>query len=178
VKASKTFISDLIILEPHVYSDNRGEFYEFYNKKKYVDLGIDDNFVQDNHSLSCKGTIRGLHFQIEPKAQSKLIRVVDGEIYDVVVDLRLNSPTYLKWFGIILSSINNKILYIPKGFAHGFYVLSEKAAINYKCNNFYSVEHERTLHWQDPELNIQWPLYKNIPVIISEKDNAAGFLNT
>jgi dTDP-4-dehydrorhamnose 3,5-epimerase len=152
---SKTFIEDLLIFEPHLFKDDRGFFYESYNKKK-----LDKNivFVQDNESKSIKGVIRGLHFQIPPFEQTKLVRCVSGNILDVAIDLRTNSKTYGKSFSIELSSENNKQLFIPKGFAHGFQVLSEIAIVNYKVDNFYNSKSDSGIIWNDKDLSIDWNL--------------------
>ncbi|CUS83950.1 dTDP-4-dehydrorhamnose 3,5-epimerase [Candidatus Kryptonium thompsonii] len=160
-------IPGLIIIEPVVFEDERGFFMETYSYKEFERVGISEKFVQDNHSKSKKGVLRGLHFQIEPFAQSKLVRCVKGEIFDVAVDIRPNSPTFKKWFGLILSEGNKRMLYIPKGFAHGFVVLSEVAEVEYKVDNFYSPEHERGIIWNDPEIGINWPI--EYP-ILSAKD--------
>ncbi len=160
-------ISDLILIEPVVFEDNRGFFMETYSYREFEKVGIKEKFVQDNHSRSSKGILRGLHFQIEPFAQSKLVRCIRGEIFDVAVDIRENSPTFKKWYGLILSEENKKILYIPKGFVHGFLVLSDIAEVEYKVDNFYSPQHERGIIWNDPELKIEWPIQNPI---LSEKD--------
>ncbi len=160
-------ISDLILIEPVVFEDNRGFFMETYSYREFEKVGIKEKFVQDNHSSSSKGILRGLHFQIEPFAQSKLVRCIRGEIFDVAVDIRGNSPTFKKWYGLILSEENKKILYIPKGFVHGFLVLSDIAEVEYKVDNFYSPQHERGIIWNDPELKIEWPIQNPI---LSEKD--------
>ncbi|CUS97443.1 dTDP-4-dehydrorhamnose 3,5-epimerase [Candidatus Kryptobacter tengchongensis] len=160
-------IPDLIIIEPTVFEDNRGFFMETYSYREFERVGIKEKFVQDNHSKSVKGVLRGLHFQIEPFAQSKLVRCIKGEIFDVAVDIRPESATFKKWFGLILSEENKKMLYIPKGFAHGFVVLSEVAEVEYKVDNFYSPEHERGIIWNDPEIGIKWP-FEN--PILSPKD--------
>ncbi len=160
-------VSGLIVIEPIVFEDERGFFMETYSYREFEKAGITEKFVQDNHSKSMKGVLRGLHFQIKPFAQSKLVRCVKGEIFDVAVDLRKGSPTFKKWFGIFLSEENKKILYIPKGFAHGFVVLSDVAEVEYKVDNFYSREHERGIIWNDPDLGINWPVEKPI---LSEKD--------
>jgi len=160
-------MTDLIIIEPLIFGDNRGFFMEFYNYKDFAEFGIKENFVQDNHSKSSKGVLRGLHWQIMPMAQSKLIRCIQGEIFDVVVDIRKGSPTFGKWVHINLSGENKKMLYIPKGFGHGFAVLSEEAEIIYKVDNFYSPMYERGIVWNDPEIGIHWPISDPI---LSEKD--------
>ena len=155
MKINKTFIEDLLIIEPQLFEDDRGFFYESYNKKTF-----DKNivFVQDNESKSVKGVIRGLHFQIPPFEQTKLVRCVSGNILDVVVDLRSNSKTYGIFFSIELSSENNKQLFIPKGFAHGFQVLSEIAIVNYKVDNFYNSKSDSGIIWNDKDLSIDWNL--------------------
>ena len=155
MKISKTFIKDLLIIEPQLFKDDRGFFYESYNKKN-LDKIIKIAFVQDNESKSNKGVIRGLHFQSPPFEQTKLVRCVSGKILDVAVDLRINSKTYGKSFSIELSSENNKQLFVPKGFAHGFQVLSETAIVNYKVDNFYNPKSDSGIIWNDKDLSIDW----------------------
>ena len=167
MKINKTFIEDLLILEPHLFKDKRGFFYESYNKSN-LDKITNIVFVQDNESKSYKGVIRGLHFQAPPFDQTKLVRCVSGKILDVVVDIRTNSKTYGKSFSVKLSSENNKQLFIPKGFAHGFQVLSDEAVVNYKVDNFYNSESESGIIWNDKDLSIEWNL--DIKPILSEKD--------
>ncbi len=167
MKINQTFIKDLIIIEPKLFEDNRGFFYESYNKNK-LDKIINIIFVQDNESKSNKGVIRGLHFQKPPYAQTKLVRCVIGKILDVVVDLRKNSKTYGKSFSIELSSDNNLQLLVPKGFAHGFQVLSETAIVNYKVDNFYNPKSESGIIWSDKDLLINWK--QDLEQIISKKD--------
>lgn len=167
MKITKTFIEGLLIVEPNLFKDHRGYFVEYYSKKK-IDEISSINFVQDNESVSVKGVIRGLHFQIPPYEQAKLIRCVDGVILDVAVDIRKDSPTYGKHYSIHLSSENKKQIFIPKGFAHGFQVLSDKAIVNYKVDNFYNLESESGIIWNDKDLSIAWE--KNIKKIISKKD--------
>jgi len=169
MKITKTFIPDLIIIEPTVFEDERGFFYESYNQQKFIDNGLDYNFVQDNHSKSTFGVIRGLHFQREPYAQTKLVRVTQGKVLDVAVDLRKNSPTYLLHFSIELSAENKKQFLIPRGFAHGFVVLSETCEFLYKCDNLYNKESDGGLIFNDATLNIDWKIPKE-QLIISEKD--------
>jgi len=170
----KTNIEDLIIIEPKVFFDIRGWFTESYNEKIFRDLGINVQFKQDNHSFSeKKGVLRGLHFQNEPHAQTKLVRCTRGKIWDVAVDLRKSSPTYLKWFGIELSKDNHKMLLIPHGFAHGFLTLEDNTEVQYKVDNFYNVSFDRSIHYADPQININWPIKK---VILSEKDKHAPIL--
>jgi dTDP-4-dehydrorhamnose 3,5-epimerase len=167
MKISKTFIKDLLIIEPQLFKDDRGFFYESYNKIK-LDKNIKIVFVQDNESKSIKGAIRGLHFQKPPHAQTKLVRCVSGNILDVAVDLRTNSKTYGKSFSIELSSENNKQLFIPKGFAHGFQVLSEIAIVNYKVDNYYNPKSDSGIIWSDKDLSIDWNL--DLKPILSNKD--------
>ncbi|PIO48274.1 MAG: dTDP-4-dehydrorhamnose 3,5-epimerase [[Chlorobium] sp. 445] len=170
-----TSLSELWILEPKVFEDSRGFFFESYNEKVFVQLGITARFVQDNVSRSRKGVLRGLHYQLAPMAQGKLVRVSLGEVFDVVVDLRRASPTFGKWFGITLSEQNKKMVWIPPGFAHGFLVLSDIADFNYKVTNFYSPEHERTLRYDDPQVGINWPEL-DVPFSLSEKDQKGKLL--
>jgi dTDP-4-dehydrorhamnose 3,5-epimerase len=165
----ETGLPGLLIFQPKVFEDSRGYFFESYNEKIFAEKGIDTNFVQDNESSSTYGVIRGLHYQLSPHAQAKLIRVIIGAVLDVAVDIRKNSPTYGKVFSIELSDSNKKQLYIPAGFAHGFSVLSEHAVVLYKCDAYYNREAEGGIRFDDPELAIDW----NIPAdsrIISEKD--------
>lgn len=169
MKVIKTEFEGLFVIEPKVFEDERGYFYESYNRIKLKEQGIDIDFVQDNQSKSNYGVTRGLHYQLNPKAQTKFVRVLQGSIYDVAVDIRKNSPTYGKWFGIELSAENKKQLFIPKGFAHGFSVLSEEAVVFYKCDEFYSPEHERGIMYNDPFLNIDWKVPAS-KVILSAKD--------
>ena len=165
MKINKTFIEDLLIIEPQLFKDDRGFFYESYNKNN---LDINIVFVQDNESKSYKGVIRGLHFQAPPFDQTKLVRCVSGNILDVAVDLRTNSKTYGMSFSIELSSENNKQLFVPKGFAHGFQVLSETAIVNYKVDNFYNPKSDSGIIWNDKDLSIDWNL--DIKPILSDKD--------
>lgn len=169
MKIIQTHIPGLIVIEPDVYSDQRGYFYESYNEAKFKENGITARFVQDNESKSSKGTIRGLHYQLNPKAQTKLVRVIEGIVYDVAIDLRKGSPTFGKWHGEVLTADNKKQFYIPKGFAHGFSVLSETAVFAYKCDDFYSKENERGIRFNDPTLNIDWKIAEDLS-IVSEKD--------
>jgi len=167
MKINKTFIEDLLIIEPPLFKDERGFFYESYNKKK-LDKIINIVFVQDNESKSYKGVIRGLHFQKPPFEQTKLVRCICGKILDVVVDIRKNSKTYGKYFSIELSSENNKQLFVPKGFAHGFQVLSEEAIVNYKVDNFYNTKSDSGIIWNDKDLSIDWN--RDIKPVLSDKD--------
>ena len=165
MQVNKTPIDGLLIIEPKIFRDPRGIFYEVYSETRYKEHGI-SSFVQDNHSVSKKGVLRGLHYQVNP-GQGKLVRVTRGEIFDVAVDIRKQSPTYGKWWGLSLSETNNLQLYIPAGFAHGFCVLSESAEVLYKCSDYYSPENERGILWSDPDLAIDWPVKDPI---LSEKD--------
>lgn len=169
MKFIPTEISDIVIIEPKVFQDERGYFYESYKKQLFVDNGIAAEFVQDNVSRSVGGTLRGLHYQLEPHAQGKLVRVFKGIVYDVAVDLRRGSPTYAKWIGVELSHENKKSLWIPPGFAHGFYVLSEYAEFTYKCTYAYTPQAERGIVWNDPEIGIKWPVIEDT-VLLSVKD--------
>lgn len=175
MKIEKTFINDLIIIEPTVIGDERGFFFEAYNKTKFANLGINIEFVQDNQSYSKKGTLRGLHYQNPPFAQTKLIRVIEGEIIDVAVDLRRESSTYGKTFSILLSAENKKQLLVPQGFAHGFSVLSETASVIYKCDEFYNKDAEGGIRYDDPSLNIDWGINLE-EAIVSEKDQVLPFI--
>jgi dTDP-4-dehydrorhamnose 3,5-epimerase len=169
MKIQPTELQGVIVIEPEVFSDARGYFLETYNAKVFAETGIGENFVQDNQSHSRRGVLRGLHYQKE-QAQGKLIRVLLGEIFDVVVDIRPESGTYGKWSGFNLSAAEQKMIWIPKGFAHGFYTLSETADVAYKVTEFYAPQHERTLLWNDPDLAIRWPLLGE--PILSQKDKA------
>jgi len=164
-------INDVIIIEPSVYEDSRGFFLETYNKEVFKENGIDAEFVQDNMSSSRYGTLRGLHYQLEPHAQGKLIRVIEGEVFDVAVDIRKDSPTFNQWVGAYINEENKKSMFIPEGLAHAFLVLSEKALFQYKCTNFYYPESARAIIWNDKDLNIDWPIN---PMIISDKDKKAN----
>jgi len=163
-----TDIPDIKIIEPKVFGDHRGFFMETWNERVFQEAGIDVRFVQDNHSKSAQGILRGLHYQIQ-QPQGKLVRVVSGEVFDVVVDIRRSSPTFGKWVGVALSAENKRMLWVPPGFAHGFYTVSESAEFLYKCTDFWAPAFERSLLWNDPELNISWPLSQPEP-ILSEKD--------
>ena len=166
-------IPDVILIEPRSFSDDRGFFFESFKESDFFSNGIDKKFVQDNFSHSVNGVIRGLHFQKAPKAQAKLVTVLKGKIFDVAVDIRKNSPTYGKWVSEILSGDTHNLLYVPEGFAHGFCVISDEADVLYKVSNEYSQEHERSIIWNDPKLDIQWPIKKPI---ISNKDNKLSLL--
>lgn len=164
----KTKFEDAVLIEPKVFGDHRGFFTESYNKETFQQNGIDMDFIQDNHSLSQQpGTLRGMHYQLNDKAQTKLVRVTRGAIYDVIVDIRKGSPTYGEWQGFILSADNKRQLLVPKGFAHGFCTIVENTEVQYKVDELYSPEHDRGIAWNDPALNIDWPF--NNPVL-SDKD--------
>lgn len=167
MQVSTTSIEGLLVIQPNVFTDARGYFYEPYNKKVFADKGIPDEFVQDNQSCSQKGVIRGLHFQNPPHAQAKLLRVIQGSIWDVAVDIRKSSPTYGKYFGIELSAENKTIFYVPKGFAHGFLTLEENTILFYKCSGFYNKASEESLLWNDPDIAIPWNITNPV---LSEKD--------
>lgn len=166
---NETAIQGVYIIEPTVFGDERGYFMESYTKKEFEEAGLTMNFVQDNESRSKKGVLRGLHFQTK-HPQGKLVRVVEGEVYDVAVDLREGSPTFGKWEGVLLTATNKKQFYIPEGFAHGFLVLSEHATFQYKCTNYYASEYDSGILWNDPDVNIKWPLEDIEEVLLSDKD--------
>lgn len=165
-------LPEIVVIEPDLFQDERGFFMEFYHQEKFVQAGIHARFVQDNRSRSCKGTVRGLHYQIQ-RPQGKLIWVPYGKVFDVAVDIRKASPTFGRWMSIVLSEEEKKGLYIPPDFAHGFCVLSEEAEVFYKCTDFYSREHERCIRWDDPELSIPWPAENPV---LSPKDRTAPLL--
>lgn len=171
----ETSIPDLYIIEPKVFGDNRGYFMESYNRKDFVDAGLDMEFVQDNESKSSKGVLRGLHFQTK-HTQGKLVRVTSGEVFDVAVDLRKGSPTYGKWEGILLSEENKKQFYVPEGFAHGFLVVSDTAVFNYKCTDYYAPEYDGGVLWNDPKIGVEWPLEGIEEILLSEKDKKQKLL--
>jgi dTDP-4-dehydrorhamnose 3,5-epimerase len=169
MKATRLEIPEVILFEPKVFGDERGFFYESFNQQKFNELsGLNVQFVQDNHSKSQKGVLRGLHYQLPPKAQGKLVRVVQGEVFDVAVDIRKDSPTFGKWVSAILSAENKQQLWIPEGFAHGFLTLSETAEFLYKTTDYYAPEMERCIVWDDKNLSIKWPILGKL--IVSEKD--------
>jgi len=164
----KTSLEGAFLIKPRVFDDERGFFMETYSKSKFKEAGIEADFVQDNHSMSVtRGVLRGLHFQVGEKAQAKLVRVTKGTAYDVIVDLRKDSPTFGKWEGFELSADNYLMLYVPRGFAHGFCTLEENTEFQYKCDNFYALESEGGLMWNDPDLRIYWPIQNPI---LSDKD--------
>lgn len=168
MKFIPTSLPDVLIVEPKVFPDERGFFLESYQKQKFIEAGLDVEFVQDNHSKSCHGVLRGLHYQIK-QAQGKLLRVVSGEIYDVAVDIRKHSPTFGKWAGVTLSAENKRMLWVPAGFAHGFYVTSPEAELLYKATDYYAPQWERTLIWNDTAVGVEWPTQGEDP-ILSPKD--------
>ncbi|MBI5977562.1 dTDP-4-dehydrorhamnose 3,5-epimerase [Clostridium perfringens] len=168
-KFIETKIKDLYIIEPKVFGDERGYFMETYSQKAFEEAGLTMKFVQDNESKSKKGVLRGLHFQTK-HTQGKLVRVTQGEVWDVAVDLRKGSPTFGKWEGVHLSAENKRQFYVPEGFAHGFVVLSDKAVFNYKCTDFYAPEYDSGLLWNDKDVNVEWPLEGIEEIILSEKD--------
>jgi dTDP-4-dehydrorhamnose 3,5-epimerase len=170
-----TSIPEVILIKPVVYGDDRGFFMETYREADFSAAGINDNFVQDNHSGSVQGTLRGLHYQIR-QAQGKLVQVVSGEVFDVAVDLRRSSPTFGRWVGEMLSAENKHQLWIPPGFGHGFYVVSEWVNVIYKVTDYYAPEWDRTLLWNDPDIGIEWPLTEGIEVNISSKDSEGQLL--
>lgn len=172
----KTAIDGMFIIEPTVFGDERGYFLETYHYEEFKAAGIDANFVQDNQSKSKKGVLRGLHFQTK-NPQGKLVRVISGEVFDVGVDLREGSPTFGKWVGATLSAENKRQLYIPEGFAHGFLVLSEEAEFVYKCTNFYDPKNEGGIIYNDPDINISWPISDEMTILLSSKDQLLPTFN-
>ena len=175
MNAIKTELPGVVILEPQVFGDARGWFMESWSKKKMEDIGISVDFVQDNHSFSAeKGTLRGLHYQLNPMAQAKMLRVSRGAIFDVAVDIRHGSPTYAKWVGVELSAENYRQLFIPRGFAHGFITLTDDVEVQYKADNFYSPDCDGNIRWDDPEIGVVWPIS---PRVLSDKDSSAPLLS-
>ncbi|MCP4682197.1 MAG: dTDP-4-dehydrorhamnose 3,5-epimerase [Desulfobacterales bacterium] len=172
MKVFSTSLKDVLIIEPLVFKDNRGFFMETYQRDRYITKGVVPEFLQDNFSYSVKGTLRGLHFQL-PNTQAKLVQVLKGEILDVAVDIRKGSPTFGKWIGVTLNDTNNRQLYIPEGFAHGFAVLSEIVMFTYKCSDLYVPESERGILWNDPDIGIDWPFDDPI---LSDKDQHYSLL--
>ena len=178
MKATQTKIPDVWVIEPRVFGDDRGFFFESFNEKAFNEAtGNKLPFVQDNHSRSVKGVLRGLHYQLPPKAQGKLVRVVQGEVFDVAVDIRKDSPTFGQWVAEILSAENKKQLWIPPGFAHGFLTLSETAEFLYKTTDYWSPEHERAIIWNDPSLNINWPLNGKQPTLAAKDAAGTAFVS-
>jgi len=167
-----TSIPDVVLIRPKVFGDPRGYFFESWEERKFAASGLDVKFVQDNHSRSTRNILRGLHYQIQ-NAQGKLVRVVTGAVYDVAVDIRRSSPTFGRWVGVTLTEENHHMLWVPPGFAHGFVVLSESVDFLYRCTDFWAPTHERTIAWNDPDLNIAWPLTSGVQPILSAKDAVA-----
>ncbi len=172
MKVEKTKLPGVVVLSPKVHGDERGFFMETFNQATFANLGLPDEFVQDNHSRSSYGVLRGLHFQY-PQWQGKLVRVLNGEIFDVAVDVRADSPTFGQWVGVTLSADNKQQLYVPSGYAHGFCVTSELADVVYKCTSLYKPEDDTGIRWDDPDVNISWPIENPT---VSEKDQGAGRL--
>lgn len=175
MKITETKIPAVKLIEPKVFGDERGFFMETWNEKAFREAGINATFVQDNHSRSVKNTLRGLHYQIK-QPQGKLVRVTRGEVFDVAVDLRTNSPTFGQWVGEYLSAENKRMLWVPTGFAHGFLVTSDTADFQYKCTDFYAPEHERSIRWNDPTLNVDWGVANPEDLLLSGKDKEAQSL--
>lgn len=178
MRVTKTAIDGVLIIEPDCFGDHRGWFMETYNEAKYKEIGISNHFVQDNHSMSAnKGTLRGIHYQKDPMAQAKLVRCTKGIVVDVVVDLRKGSPTYLKWIQVELSADNKKQVYVPRGIGHGFITLTDNIEFEYKVDNPYSKDHDRSIRYDDPTIAIDWDgLLGGLEPILSEKDLMAPFL--
>ena len=176
IKITPTKIAGLVIINPSVCGDERGYFMETYNEEEFHAAGLTMKFVQDNESKSSKGVLRGLHFQ-RKFSQGKLVRVTQGEVFDVGVDLRPGSPTYGQWAGTLLTEENKTMFYVPEGFAHGFLVLSEEAVFNYKCTNLYAPEYDGGIRWNDPEIGVEWPLEVIDQPLLSEKDTKLPFLS-
>ena len=176
MKLIQTSLPEVLIIEPRIFEDTRGFFFESYQKELFSQAGISFDFVQDNHSKSQQGTLRGLHYQLQ-QAQGKLVRVVAGEIFDVAVDIRKGSLTFGKWAGDYLSAENKRMLWVPPGFAHGFYVTSPEAEVLYKATNYYAPAWERTIAWNDSDININWPLIQGTKPILSPKDMAGKSLH-
>ncbi|MNB96574.1 dTDP-4-dehydrorhamnose 3,5-epimerase [compost metagenome] len=175
MKFTKTNLEGVLVVEPAVFGDHRGWFMETYSEAKFQEQNLNYKFVQDNQSYSAvKGTLRGLHYQINPKAQTKLVRCTRGSIYDVAVDIRQGSPSYGKWFGVELSAENKTQLLIPKGFAHGFMTLTENVEVQYKCDELYAPECDGGILWNDPDIGIEWPI--NVSPVLSGKDENAPLL--
>jgi dTDP-4-dehydrorhamnose 3,5-epimerase len=173
----QTEIPDVLVIEPQVFEDERGFFMEVWNQQAFEAAGITTNFIQDNHSKSPHGTLRGLHYQVQ-NTQGKLVRVIAGEVYDVAVDIRRSSPTFGKWTARTLSAENKRMMWIPPGFAHGFYVTSKTAEFVYKCTDLYAPAHERAIRWNDPDIGITWPIPADSQPLLSQKDSNAIGLNS
>ncbi len=176
MKFVPTSLDGVVLVEPRVFEDARGFFLESYNERAFHDGGIDARFVQDNISRSIRGTLRGLHYQLSPHAQGKLVRVTDGEVFDVAVDIRRGSPNFGRWVGVTLSAANKHALWIPPGFAHGFLALSEQAEFHYKCTALYAPDHDRSIAWNDASIGIDWPDVVD-PELLSAKDRDAPSLD-
>jgi len=176
LKVVNTKISDVKIIEPAVFGDARGYFMETWSSQKFQQQGLDIDFVQDNHSRSPQGILRGLHYQMK-NTQGKLVRVVTGKVFDVAVDIRKSSTTFGQWVGVELSDENHRMLWVPPGFAHGFYVMSEQADFLYKCTDIYAPQHERCIQWDDAEIGIDWPLIDGQPPTLSDKDQQGSSLS-
>lgn len=174
MKVTPTRLPEVLLIEPRVFEDERGFFMESWQRRTFAEAGIDYDFVQDNHSRSVRDTLRGLHYQLPPHAQGKLVRVTLGEVFDVAVDIRRGSPTFGQWVGEYLSAENRRMLWIPPGFAHGFYTTSEVAEFQYKCTEYYAPESERCIRWDDEGIGVKWPL-KGEP-LVSRKDQVGSFL--
>lgn len=175
MQATRLSIPDVILFTPKVFGDERGFFFESFNQQVFEELtGLKRSFVQDNHSKSQKGVLRGLHYQLSPKAQGKLVRVVQGEVFDVAVDIRKSSPTFGQWVGVILSAENKQQTWIPEGFAHGFLTVSESAEFIYKTTDYYAPEYERCIAWNDPAIGIHWPLTE-VPVLSGKDQHGQPF---
>jgi dTDP-4-dehydrorhamnose 3,5-epimerase len=172
-----TNIRDVKIIEPKVFGDHRGFFMETWRENIFQDKVANYRFVQENHSKSTQSVLRGLHYQIK-QPQGKLVRVISGEVFDVAVDIRKESPDFGKWVGVILSAENKRQFWVPPGFSHGFYVMSKDAEFVYKCTNYYAPEHEKSIRWDDPEVGIDWPLIQGEKPLLSEKDAQGKFLET
>lgn len=174
MKITETKLPGVLIIDPTIFEDNRGFFMESYNYNKFANNGIDYQFVQDNHSFSvAKGVLRGLHYQTNPMAQTKLVRCIQGEIFDVAVDIRKASPTYGQWTSVTLSAANRKQLLVPKGFAHGFCTMTENVEVLYKVDEYYSPDNDKGIRWNDPDINVEWPTSNPI---LSDKDQKQPFL--
>ncbi len=176
MKFTPLSIPEILLITPKVFRDERGFFFESWQQQVFADAGIQADFVQDNHSRSIKNVLRGLHYQIR-QPQGKLIRVIVGEVFDVAVDLRRSSPTFGEWAGAVLSAENFQMLWIPPGFAHGFLVLSDIAEFVYKATDFYAPQYERTIRWNDPQIQIDWPLQGQTPILSTKDANGAAFQN-
>jgi dTDP-4-dehydrorhamnose 3,5-epimerase len=171
-----TRLPEVVLIKPRVFGDTRGSFFETWHQQKFAQAGLPAEFVQDNHSQSSRHTLRGLHFQIQ-QPQGKLLRVTRGEVFDVAVDIRRDSPRFAQWVGVVLSDSNHHSLWVPPGFAHGYLTLSDGADFVYKCTDFYAPQHERAIRWDDPQLGVQWPLPAGVSPILSGKDAAAPLFN-